>query len=404
MPGRHLRWDAWPPPLRSPRGLRLTRIAALVTAAGLLACVLGLLLTGATDALTVDDAGAITRWGLPVARVLNDVAASLTVGLLVLAAVALPAGPGRRSRGSGSPTSGVRHAPSPVLDGPSLAVVRLAGATALVWAAAGAAVLVLSYARLSGVAPGAPGFAEQLGRFLTEIDLLRALLISSARRRGRRHRRDRGHPAEHGRLDGRARRRCAAAGRAHRARRRVDGPRARRRQPGVPPRRRHGLGRRPRRPHAAARRAVRRGPRRGRRATLLDPGAVGVRRGRRVRRGQRLAAAGRLVRAVHPYGAAGHRQGRRARAARRSPGSPTAAAPSPRMSAGSTGAQPVRDGSQAAFWRLVAGELVVMGFAIGVAVALANSAPPRPEDVGGDRRAGADRVPDAAAARAASAG
>ena len=140
---------------------------------------LGLLLTGATDALTVDDAGALTRWGLPVARVLNDVAASLTVGLLVLAAVALPAGPGRRSRGSGSPTSGIRHAPSPVIDGTSLAVVRLAGATALVWAAAGAVVLVLSYARLSGVAPGAPGFAQQLGNFLTEIDLLRALLISS---------------------------------------------------------------------------------------------------------------------------------------------------------------------------------------------------------------------------------
>ena len=162
-----------------PRGLRLTRIAAVVTATALLACLLGLLLTGATDALTVDDAGAITRWGLPVARVLNDVAAALTVGLLVLAAVALPAGPGRRSRGSGSPTSGVRHAPSPVIDGTSLAVVRLAGATALVWAAAGAAVLVLSYARLSGVAPGAPGFTEQLGRFLTEIDLLRALLVSS---------------------------------------------------------------------------------------------------------------------------------------------------------------------------------------------------------------------------------
>ena len=30
------------------------------------------------------------------------------------------------------------------------------------------------------------------------------------------------------------------------------------------------------------------------------------------------------------------------------------------------------------------GELVVMGVAIGVAVALANSAPPRAEDVGGD--------------------
>ena len=41
-------------------------------------------------------------------------------------------------------------------------------------------------------------------------------------------------------------------------------------------------------------------------------------------------------------------------------------------------------GTPSAFWRLVTGELVVMGVAIGVAVALANSAPPRPETVGAD--------------------
>ncbi|WP_426564076.1 cytochrome c oxidase assembly protein [Angustibacter sp. McL0619] len=158
-----------------PRGLRLTTVAATITAAAVLAAVAGLLLTGASDSLALADAGALTRWGLPLVRVLSDVAASLTVGLLVLAAVALPPnGTGRRGAGPAA-----RGAGSPQLEGVTLAMVRLAGGTALVWAAAGGAVLVLSYARLAGIAPGAPGFAEQLGQFITQIDLLRSLLISS---------------------------------------------------------------------------------------------------------------------------------------------------------------------------------------------------------------------------------
>ena len=60
----------------------------------------------------MDDAGAITRWGLPIVRVLNDVAAALTVGLLVLAAVALPAATGPTHAAAGGrrrPVPGTRR-------------------------------------------------------------------------------------------------------------------------------------------------------------------------------------------------------------------------------------------------------------------------------------------------------
>src|SRR5690349_14845852 len=115
-----------------PRGLRLTTVALILSAAAVLAAVAGLLLTGASQSLALADPGALTRWGLPVARALNDVAACLTVGLLVLAAVALPPnGTGRQRVSAAERAEG-----SPLLNGTALAVVRLAGATALVWAAA----------------------------------------------------------------------------------------------------------------------------------------------------------------------------------------------------------------------------------------------------------------------------
>jgi cytochrome c oxidase assembly factor CtaG/putative copper export protein len=153
-------------------GARLLGTATGLGAAGALAVVLGLTLTGAAAATLVADPGSFTRWGLPLARVVNDVAASLTIGLLVIAAVVLPpAGTGRRAARSSSQ-------PRPVLDGVTLAAVRLSAATGVVWAVAGIVVLVLSYARLAGVSPADPAFAGQLGSFITSIDLLRSLLIS----------------------------------------------------------------------------------------------------------------------------------------------------------------------------------------------------------------------------------
>ncbi|KQX61956.1 bifunctional copper resistance protein CopD/cytochrome c oxidase assembly protein [Angustibacter sp. Root456] len=151
---------------------RLLVVVAALGAAGVVAVVAGLSLTGAAAASLVADPGAVTRWGLPLVRVVNDVAASLTIGLLVLAAVALPAAgaPWRPARSSSGP--------QPQVDGVTAWAVRVAAATGVVWAVAGVVVLVLSYARLAGVAPSDPAFATQLGSFITSIDLLRSLLVS----------------------------------------------------------------------------------------------------------------------------------------------------------------------------------------------------------------------------------
>jgi cytochrome c oxidase assembly factor CtaG/putative copper export protein len=153
------------PPLGRPAGALGGALAVIAAFA--------VLLTGAAAAPLVGDPGAVTRWGLPLARAVTDVAAALTIGLLVLAAVVLPPA-GTPAGRAGQPRSG-----SAPLGGSTLRVVRIAGGTAAVWVAAAAVVIVLTYARAAGVAPSAPGFLGQLSQFLTTFELLRALLISA---------------------------------------------------------------------------------------------------------------------------------------------------------------------------------------------------------------------------------
>lgn len=130
-------------------------VAAVVVATGL-ALGAGLLLTGAAAAPLLGDPGALVRWGLPAARAVHDLAAALTLGLLVLAATAIPAASAGWAR-----------------------AVRLAGTAAVVWTLAALAVLVLSYADLAGQSPTAPGFGSQLGLFVTEIESGRLLLLAA---------------------------------------------------------------------------------------------------------------------------------------------------------------------------------------------------------------------------------
>src|SRR5215218_9644951 len=136
---------------------------------GLLACVLGLLLTGAAAATALGDPGAVTRWGLPLFRVLSDLSAALTVGLLVLAATALPAN---------GWTAASRDGHEPVLDGVTARAARLAGAAGAAWVVTGAAVVVLSYSRISGFALTDPRFTDGLAVYVSDLDALRSLLIS----------------------------------------------------------------------------------------------------------------------------------------------------------------------------------------------------------------------------------
>lgn len=140
--------------------------------AALGALLVGLAVTAGAAASLVDDPGAVTRWGLPIAEALRDIAAAVTVGLLVLAAWALPAGTWR------SPTS-PRADVDTRLAGACAVAVRLAALAATGWVVCGAVALVLSYSSIAGVPVTAPGFVDQLTTFATEIDLLRALLIST---------------------------------------------------------------------------------------------------------------------------------------------------------------------------------------------------------------------------------
>lgn len=130
------------------------RLAALSVAA-LAAVVAGVAFTGAAAPTALRDPGALVRWGLPVASTAAELAASATLGGLVLLATVL-----------------VRR--------PDGAVVRAAsgvtGAAAAVWTLAAVVELVLTYANVAGLPLDDPAFGGELGQFVTQFELGRVLL------------------------------------------------------------------------------------------------------------------------------------------------------------------------------------------------------------------------------------
>ncbi|HET8616942.1 MAG TPA: cytochrome c oxidase assembly protein [Actinomycetales bacterium] len=137
--------------------------------AALAAVVVGAVVTGATAPSLLADAGPTARWGQPLVRAVNDVSASLTIGLLVLVACALP---GTRSARS---AEGTRPAD---LTGLQERATRWAAGTGAVWVATGTIGIVLTYARLAGQSPFSPGFTSQLSYFVTDLEIMRSLLVS----------------------------------------------------------------------------------------------------------------------------------------------------------------------------------------------------------------------------------
>lgn len=157
-------------PLTTSNTMPRLAVGALLTGA-LGAVIVGVVVTGAAAATIIDDPGALTRWALPLVRVLADVAAAISVGLLVLAALVLPTD-GWPGDSSGEPAGGQ-------LGGVTLVATRMASAAGLVWVAASALGIVLTYATLAGTPPTAAGFLTQLATFVPQVALLRALLIST---------------------------------------------------------------------------------------------------------------------------------------------------------------------------------------------------------------------------------
>ncbi|WP_158370755.1 cytochrome c oxidase assembly protein [Cellulosimicrobium cellulans] len=130
------------------------RLAALAVAA-LAAVVAGIAFTGAAAPTALRDPGALVRWGLPIASTGAELAASATLGGLVLLATVLV----RRDE----------------------AVVRAAsGITAVaaaVWTLTAVVELVLTYANVAGLSPTDPAFGGELGQFVTQFELGRVLLF-----------------------------------------------------------------------------------------------------------------------------------------------------------------------------------------------------------------------------------
>jgi putative copper resistance protein D len=124
----------------------------------LVAAAVGAALTGAGSGPPVADPGAAVRWGLPLAGAVDDLAAAVTVGVLVLAGTALPAGPApnARARGGGS------RAYAPAL--------RLVCAASALWALAALARLVLGYAAATGQSLQQPDLGTQLVSFVTQVE------------------------------------------------------------------------------------------------------------------------------------------------------------------------------------------------------------------------------------------
>lgn len=140
----------------------------VLVAAGAVSVVVALVLLGATGQLSAPaggllDAGPFTRYALPAARAVHDLAASLTIGLLVLATWAVAPDPGKSVDS---------------LAGPRRLMVRAATVAALVWAGAGLVVLVLTAADVSGFSPAAPGFSLVFFSFTAQLELGRALLVT----------------------------------------------------------------------------------------------------------------------------------------------------------------------------------------------------------------------------------
>jgi cytochrome c oxidase assembly factor CtaG/putative copper export protein len=123
--------------------------------------VVGLLaLPGHQHAVGVSDPGPAVHFGLPVARALHDLAAAVTIGLLVVGTwFFVPE----------------KTSPAGTLSGARLAAVRAAGHAALGWLAAGLVVLALTAAEVSGVPVQARGFGAILVSFVSQLDVGRAL-------------------------------------------------------------------------------------------------------------------------------------------------------------------------------------------------------------------------------------
>ena len=139
---------------RQPRGVLVAVVVILVVLA--VAAAAGAAVTGAGTVPLIADPGAAVRWGLPLAAAVDDLAAAVTVGVLVLAGTVLPAAPAARTG------TRRRRAYRPAL--------QLVCAGSALWAVAALARLVLGYAAATGQTLGQPDLGAQLVSYVTQVE------------------------------------------------------------------------------------------------------------------------------------------------------------------------------------------------------------------------------------------
>jgi putative copper resistance protein D len=149
---------------------------------GLAAAVAGvvgaLLWTGAAGVQQLGDPGSFTRWGLPVATTIHNLALATVVGSLVFAIVILPKdAKARRPHTGKQKIDSAKHANAP--EHPAFTrVMTLAAVAGGVWTVAAIAVLVLTYSSISGLAvSGSSGYTNQLVFYMTALPVGQAWLM-----------------------------------------------------------------------------------------------------------------------------------------------------------------------------------------------------------------------------------
>lgn len=158
------------------RGLKPSWIWAF-PAASLVALVLSLLVTGSNAGTDLADAGALVRWGLPVAESLQNFSMAATMGSLVFALGIVPrfldAARGRAKVNMAHPTDAAQRQKNlHRTEHPAFTrTLTLASAAAITWTIAAIAVLIFSYADISGRSPsGGADYTSELISYITTID------------------------------------------------------------------------------------------------------------------------------------------------------------------------------------------------------------------------------------------
>ena len=149
-------------------GLSAPWIAAYA-GVGLLVLIISLRITAANAATDLADAGALVRWGLPITEVVHNFAMATTMGALIFAMGIIP----RYAADAAGTRHGTRSAHNTAEKEykPFADVLNLAAASAVLWTLAALAVLILSYADISGRPIGSgTDYASELISYITTLD------------------------------------------------------------------------------------------------------------------------------------------------------------------------------------------------------------------------------------------